>query len=320
MAAPAWLDVGTSVSWLRAFERLSCEQGLETHAVLREHHYDATMSAPIRGVHYTFVKPYDKLAGSITGLQPDVVFYNNCQYAKLPQLMRQVADGAPGVRQIVRTHHEVRRVLPPALLAQVLEHADHIIVSTRADTEALAEVPLRRPYSVIPFGVDVPYYAQTAEEAKTIDFIASCSSNPVKDLPLLRSAFAILASRGFTTLNVLGRAKAEYARLMRSARVYFSPTTSEASGSRSLLEAYACGVYPVVSRTCASTCELVGKLGGHIIDTAHGDAAAVADELEQVLKALPELPKADLKPFSEAAEVRQLAWLLSCGKASSDTR
>ncbi|KAF6252729.1 hypothetical protein COO60DRAFT_1643862 [Scenedesmus sp. NREL 46B-D3] len=317
MAAQAWLDESTSVSWLRAFERLAAEGGHEAHAVLREHTHDYyAMEQPTRGVGYVFTKAHGKrLAEAVCRLRPDVVMYNCCYYARLPELMAVVRQQLPSAVQVVRTHHEVRRVLPRPLLAAVLANADHVIVSTDADWEyVVGSGGLPSSHSVIPFGVDVPYYccqAHAAQQAGGLDFAASCSGNPVKNLPLLKAVFAELAGRGYSTCNILGQPKAQYARLLQSARVYFSTSTSEASGSRSLLEAYACGAYPVVAAECVSACEVVGKLGrGQVVDTASASAAAIADRLEAVLASLPPArssPAAQqLTDYGEEQEVRAL--------------
>lgn len=310
MAAPAWLDDTTSVSWLRAFEQLA-EAGHEVFAILREHNYDYKMARPIRGVRYIFTKTHEKFAQLIKELEPDRIMYNCCYYWRLPTLMQTVKALCPTAHHIIRTHHEVKRVLPKPLLAQVLEHADHMILSTHADWEAVAAIEPVQQHTIIPFGVDLNYYGCCASQcSKTLDFIASCSGNPVKNLPLLKSVFEELAARGYTTQNVVGMPKQQYAQRLQSARVYFSPTTSEASGSRSLLEAYASGAYPVVSAQCVSTCELVALFGGSVTDTESGNVKSIADHLERVLHSLPDalsgIKLTKLSSYSEDQEVSDL--------------
>ncbi|WIA10884.1 hypothetical protein OEZ85_011050 [Tetradesmus obliquus] len=303
MAAPAWLDANTSVSWLRAFERMAAEGGHEAHAIMREHNYEYTMSRPIRGIHYVFTRGHEKFAGILHKIRPDVVMYNNCCYARLPGLMKAVRQLLPDAVQVVRTHHEVKRVLPRPLLAEVLANADHMIVSTEADWEYISTTtPAPLQHSIIPFGVDVPYFLARPPCARTTDFSASCSGNPVKNLPLLKRVFAELASRGYTTQNILGQPREQYAQQLCSTKVYFSPSTSEASGSRSLLEAYACGAYPVVAAACASACEVVSKLGrGQAVD----DERTMADVLEAALLSAEAARACDLTQLNKCYSQQQ---------------
>jgi hypothetical protein len=325
LSAPAWLDEGTSVSWLRAWEKIAATSGHQMIAVLREHNYDVKMLRPVRGVTYWFAKTQDKLLSLVIEANPDIVFYNTCFYPQLPKIMQAVRLALPNCKQIVRTHHEVKRVMSDAVLQAVLANADHVIVSTQADVRHLMGLQQQQQlhhYSVVPFGVDVPYFLHArdmhGERGKQLDILASCSCNPVKNLPLLNETFDLLQQKGLHAQNTIGQAKARYAQLLCSSRLYFAPSTSEASGSRSLLEAYACGAYPVVSASCASACEVVKRFGGaSIIETAHRSAAQVASELAAIVSQLKEgtvVPDPSIRQqllSSEFNEAREIARIMA---------
>jgi hypothetical protein len=286
------------------------------------------MLRPVRGVTYWFSKTQDRLLSLVIEARPDIILYNTCYYSKLPKMMEAVRLALPDCKQIVRTHHEVRRVMTDSVLQAVVAHTDHMIVSTQADVQQLMGLgqPLPMQLSVVPFGVDVPYFVQAAAAAaaashsqgKLLDVLASCSSNPVKNLPLLQETFGLLQQKGMRTQNTIGQAKVRYAQLLCSTWAYFAPSTSEASGSRSLLEAYACGTYPVVSASCASACEVVNRFGGaHIIQTADRSAEQVASDLSDIVTSLqegtlapdPSIPQQLVS--SEFNEVREVAKIMA---------
>ena len=311
MSTPMWLDKSTSLSWLRAFEELS-ECGDDVYAILQEPNYEYRMLYPIRGVRYYFTKSSkiltDKIREMICEVKPEVIMYNFCDYGSLPLLIEKLSVLLPDACHYVRTHHEVRRVLSGALLRSILSKVDMMIVSSDADKSVIEDVNKGVKIYVVPFGVDIKMGEGVSME-RVIDFASSCGVNPVKNLDILKCVFKGLELRGYKTMNILGQNKLRYVSLLKSTRVFFTPTSSEASGSRSLLEAIVCGAYPVVSDICESTCEVVERLGGSRVSISRS-IDEIVDELEEILCNMGVMRTSEVELYSDKVEIKLLVDVL----------
>lgn len=316
MKAAAWMDERNKIAWLRALEELA-KKGHDTYAIVREHHYDHRMSAPIRGITYIFASSDDAIPSLVSQLRPAVVMYNNCCYAKLPGLLQAVRDTVPDTKQIVRTQHEVKRVLNPKLIEQLLGIVDELVVSSFADLLAIeaaaASVSTPVPVHVIPIGAQVGLVRSLPNvEVRDIDFAASCSST--ERLAELQQVFAELTQRGYTCCNIVGEQRQDALNKLKRTRVFVSTSLSEGSGSRVLLEAIAAGAHPVVQAACESAVEVVDKLGGAVLDMQQLSTTQVADSLEHLwsTRQQPMLAHApNLDMFSDSYEVARLIDVLS---------
>lgn len=278
MNAAKWLDAGVSLSWLRAFEAMASADAagsVRLHALVREPHFETVMEVPVRGVHYRFYCDRMAVARHVRDVDPDVIVYNFWEYDHAPDILAVANAAAPAALHVLRVHHELRAAMAPALLARVLQVVDAFIVPTRHDRAYLLEQgcdPAATTISIIPFGVDVDFFADSLPSRddraqRALHCVASCSANPVKNAPLMRAVFARLDDEGYKTRNLIGAKRAVYREVLRSARVYFAPSASEASGSRSLIEALAAGCLPVVARECASAVDVVARFGGFTVQT-----------------------------------------------------
>lgn len=315
MTAAKWLDAGTSVSWIRALEKLA-EEGHTCYAILREHHVSYEMTVPIRGVHYHFTnKDFvddDKVCSNLQNLRPDVILYNCCWYEKVPALLTCMQILLPDCRHILRTHHEVKRVLPPILASKICALTDGLIMSTQHDIEYIYSLGITHPIIYLcPFGVEAAYFYCNNNPCsqRDIDVCASCSANPIKNGSLLSNVFAEMKTRGFNVLNVVGQALDKYRDILQHSKVYFAPTLSEASGSRSMLEAIAAGAYPVCVSECESTTDLVNHYNGTVISSMDNNIITICDILEKCISIshswkYPELE--DMKKHTEGTEISTL--------------
>lgn len=288
MPAAKWLDAATSVSWLKAFEKLAAN-GHVCHAILQEHHVSYHMSAPIRGVYYHFfnkeINENEDVFSIIHNLKPDVLMYNCCGYNKVLKLLSRMQSILPACKHILRTHHEVKRVMPLELAARICMLADGIIVSTQHDIDYIQSLGITSPtLSLCPFGVDIAYFGETTALSRDIDVSASCSLNPVKNGPLLAKVFEIMKQRGKNVVNILGQSPEVYRNTLQRSKVYFAPTLSEASGSRSLLEAITAGAYPVCSAECESTMDLIKLYNGTFVSTEKDTIETICNILEDCLE------------------------------------
>lgn len=318
MPAAKWLDAATSVSWLRAFEKLAAD-GHICHAILQEHHITYHMSTPIRGVYYHFINKKinedDDVFSVIHNLKPDVIMYNCCVYNKIPALLSRMQSLLPACKHTLRTHHEVKRVMPPDLATKICSLVDGLIISTQHDIDYMQSLNIMSPTpSLCPFGVDIAFFGENTKLSRDIDFSASCSLNPVKNGSLLANVFEMLKQRGYIVVNILGQSPAVYRKILQRTKVYFAPTLSEASGSRSLLEAIAAGAYPVCSAECHSTMDLIRLYNGTSISTEQNTVENICNILQDCLnnKSLhwksPSQSQMDI--YSEQNEIRTLRNIL----------
>lgn len=320
MPAAKWLDAGTSLSFIRALEQLA-EVGYTCHAILREHHISYQMTAPVRGVYYHFTNKNftedDNVHNHLQNLRPDIVLYNCCWYDKVPELLNLMQILLPDCCHILRTHHEVRRVLPPNLATQVCALTDGLIMSTQHDINYIHSLGIKHPKIYLcPFGVDVAYFGSINNHSpqRDIDVSASCSANPIKNGPLLVKVFDTMKMRGFKVLNVVGETTDKYRETLQKSKVYFAPTLSEASGSRSLLEAIAAGAYPVCIDECLSTVDLVNHYNGTVVSSTKNDVEAICDVLEKCIVSMSHSWKqpspTDMKQHTEEVEISKLQDIL----------
>ena len=308
MSAPRWLDSATSVTWLRTWEKLVGTY--ELHALLREPYISYSMQSSIRGVYYHFEQQdtfWKNLLANVLKIGPSYIFYNCFEYKKMADFIQIYHNHDPSCLHIVRSHHELARVVPLIDLDSV-NVADIWIVASASDASYL-NLAKHQPCKLytVPFGVDVDYFSShQSEEKRSIDFVTSTSTNPVKQSALINQVFTFLNAKGYTTQNVVGASKDAYRKVLQSARVYVTLSTSEASGSRSLLEAMAADAYPVIWSDCKSAYEIICQLeyGEHVVGTAE----EIADQLENILKELnePLLPVTALQPYTETAEIDAL--------------
>lgn len=302
LSAAKWLDPATSISWLRVWEKLSTEH--EVHALVREHTTTHTMSAPIQGVTYHFSEKdnfWNILIARLLTLDPDCIFYNCFEYQKMADVIQVYKNQRPHCLHIVRTHHQIQRCFPLSILDQV-NVADIWIVSTVEDVAWFKQAQTIPLMFVVPFGVDGEYF-KTDTLAKTLDFVASASNNAVKQKPLLDQVFNLLKEKGYTTRNIVGVSKEVYRDVLQSAKIYITLTLSEASGSRSLLEAIFAGAYPAVFGSCSSTTAICEKVGGLVLT---GTAEEIAEQLETALLGDARVNEYSLAEFEEAKEIEDL--------------
>lgn len=315
MPAPKWLDTTVSVTWLRAFENLADENN-DMYAILEEPNYDYIMSNKLNNVKYFFTRSSrrfnESLMRYLKEIKPDIIMYNYCDYASIPNLIRIIRNVLPETQHCIRVHHGLKRVVSNRnLLLSILDLVDAIVVSTKMDLEYIGEVSVNRKYDkkmfIVPFGVDIKYMKYTKNtKFKSIDVVSSSSSNPVKNLETLNKIFNELNKRGYSTRNVLGESKESYRDVLNSSKIFISLSNSEASGSRSLIEAISCGLYPVVNKDCESACEVISKLGGISIDIG-SNINDIVEMIEKLINKIPEIDcKEKLELYSEEIEIQKL--------------
>lgn len=252
MSAIRWLDQDTSVSWLRSFEALS-KDGHECHALLKEHNYTGKILTPIRGVKYNFIShtlDADNIT-KFTDSDTDIILYNFCNYKSLQHILKTMQIRFPWALHIVRTHHECKRVLDTELLLELSKHCDNLIVSSVYD-EMYIKTHCDIPCSVLPFCVEIDVNIKEEINIKDIDVVSSIGDNPVKRPVILDEIFSNLNEDNITTKNLIGLNKPDYIKQLKRGKIFLSTCYSEASGSRSLIEAIALGCYPVITKECES--------------------------------------------------------------------
>lgn len=304
MSALKWLDKETSVSWLRAFENF---EGHECYALLKEHNYTGKIEYPIRGVKYYFVENINisSITKYIIEVSPDVILYNFCNYSELADILKSMQIRFPWCLHIVRTHHECKRVLYKELVIKITENCDSMIVSNLYDKKYIKEINPNIPCEIIPFGVNINIQINS-KVVKDIDVISSCGNNPVKRPLVLKEIFLQLDKQNFITKNLIGLHKTDYIKELQRGKIFLNTSVSEASGSRSLLEAIIAGCYPIITQECESALDICKDLG------IPYTCISVNHSIDEVVKIIKEIPQNSIvnldkiHKYSDTTEINTL--------------
>lgn len=305
MPVTKWLDTNSSVSWLRTFESMS--KNHECYALLREHNYNESIQEPIRGINYTFSQKTD--IDSITKLSnkvnPDVIFYNFCEYKKLSEILNKMYIMYPWCLHVVRVHHESKRVLKDkSTLRGIIDNSDLIITGNKYDVEYIKSIDNKTECFIVPFGINTEDFIENPGfTSKKI--LSSSGDNPVKRLDVLNEIFMILNEKGYNTCNLIGINKKDYLERLKKGRYFLMTSTSEASGSRSLLEAINFGLYPIVTKECESAlsiCKEFDENYKNYISTDQSSEEAVK-KIINIIESEPLFPNRDrIINYSEKLE------------------
>lgn len=306
-----WLSEKTSNSFVRCFESLI---GDERHAILYEPNYECTLDRKINGVTYHFCKTDVFLYSIINKIKPDIILYNYWRMNLLETHLSYIKVVFPSCKNIIRFHHDIRRILVEPLRTSILSKTDEYIVAD----EIMIDNSIKGGY-IIPFGINMDFYKPVGEVEKIYDFVCSANENKTKNLPLVNKVISILESKGYKCKNVLGATKEIYRNILQSSKIYFTFTLSEGGTSRSLLEALTAGCNAVCAAECDTLRNLPIKLirtGAYIRDGILFNEGNLEEIVDQMIDALNNIKPIVLsRQYDESVEIRDLMdviWIVYC--------
>ncbi|WP_146201907.1 glycosyltransferase [Teichococcus aestuarii] len=208
MTAPMFIDPNTSLSWLRAFERLSAKH--ETHAFLREKNYDRSITGAINGIYYHFHTPnLNNQWRKIADQKPDLVFFNLCDFNGGFDGVAKLRNALPEAVFLIRFHHEPQHLFRKSRFLEILYAMDAAIVPMDFHKEDLKSARYFGDVYAAPFGVDWKDFATKARPfgERYWDVVSAVGPAPQKNTAMLKEVFSILEGRGYKTKNFGGLSK-----------------------------------------------------------------------------------------------------------------
>ena len=307
MTMHAWLDPRTSNSFLKCFESMKED---ETHVVLYEHNYNCSLARVIDGVHYHFTtgKSCKFLYDIIDKVKPDIILHNSCKMDLLNTHLTYITAKYPRIKNVIRFHHCIRRILHEPNRTSILSKANEFIIADRL---------MHKDGYVLPFGIDIEFYTPKTTVEKKYDFVCSAGNNVVKNLELVNNVMSYLSSLGYRCKNVIGVSKEAYRDTLQQSKIYFTFTLSEGGCSRTLLEALAAGCLGVAAEECDTILSAnlpikLIKTGAYLMDgKVHNE-----DDYIRIAKLLisyldGKVPVCNLTEYDEKVEIEGLKNILT---------
>lgn len=245
---------------VRAVEKLASQHECHFFCSSQEEYGDKTIS----GLNYHVRHHWKEWLPEIKLINPDVIVTNGYFDVSVG-----VAGAVPDAKKIFVLHCEPAAIMRQAGFGSGWKKFDTVVTALDIGVEqlnfALPDLNVVR----IPFGVNVELCKSYAKPMPSKQNIA-CGSNwyPNKGGKLVDDVLLAIAAKFNrpTGQNWGGLPKRQYIQKLSESKLIFFPSYSEGT-SRSLSEAAACGVMPVVALESASNVEHVKKMGGIAIRT-----------------------------------------------------